>query len=223
MPPAAPPVFADAQATDLLWARPGKYPTGTGSRLPSLPVFQQLLRYFRKHGCLVQRLEVNNPSRRLGIGRSVFPYACAPTIYTHLPDRRQRPLGIARIEKGGGTFYVIYMQGHDRVALVFRRDLTPWSANDCNKLLSHAAQHDHEWEHAGGQLFCPSLQRFIIHISGPGESMRQVAGWCNSWMGSAVRSKVLVPLDSILTAIPGLKTCKGDSGGDDEVEIRNGK
>ena len=97
----------------------------TELKLPRLPIFQQLLRYFRERGCSVQQLEVNNPGRKFGTGRSVFPYACAPTPHTHLPDRRHRPLGIARLGRGNGIFYVFYVLGYNHVALAYRKDLTP--------------------------------------------------------------------------------------------------
>jgi hypothetical protein len=174
VPPQFLPIYAEAGATKFLWARPGHSLFGTKSILPRLPAFQQLLRSLRKHGCLVQQLELNNPGRRFGLGRSVFPYACAPTSYTHLPDRRHRPLGIAHIEWGGGNFYVFYVLGYDRVVLFFRESLTSWTLSACNELLHHAARVNLDWLKVS-ELLPQSIQHRVVISVLQGESMQVIA------------------------------------------------
>ena len=146
LPAQLPPVFADGRGFPPVWARPGHVPAGCTGPLPDNPTFKQLLACLRRLGCGARLLEVNNPGRRFGPGRSTFPYACPPWDLTHLPDGRHRPLSIARLQWGGGTFYLFNFLEEDELVLFYQQHLTPLSANQCNDLLLAGIDVYYEWE-----------------------------------------------------------------------------
>jgi hypothetical protein len=156
--------------------------------LPDLPVFRQLLRGCRKLGCSVHQLEMNNPGRQFGSGRSVFPYACAPEPYTHLPDRRPCPLGVAHIGWGGGNFYLFYVLDYNHVVLAFRDNLAKWTRDEYNELLFHAARTNLDW-HQAQELLSESSERNPVVRVYREESMQLFATQCHQRMQCAIRDR----------------------------------
>jgi len=123
IPTESPPVFADSKVLDHLWSRPGYLPMGKDPLLPNNPFFQQVCTHLRQLGCLTNAVEINNPGRRFGPGCSVFPYVLAPHPITHLPDGRYRPLSIARIQWGGGNFYLLNVLDEQELVLFYHKNL----------------------------------------------------------------------------------------------------
>jgi len=156
--------FADGRSQDDLWGRPGYCPVGTAVALPVNPLCEQLLHCLQEKGCLVQRIEVNNPAQQFGPGQSVFPYACPPITQTHLPDRRQRPLTIARLGWGGGNFYLFSVLDAEEVVLVYRADLASWRSEDYHRFLLQTVENLFDWRAAGQRLAVLTGQPHIVCV-----------------------------------------------------------
>lgn len=140
-----PPVFADPKVVDTLWARPGYALVGEADPLPANLLFQQACTHLQQRGCLVNVLEINNPGRHLGPGRSLFPYACAPNRMTHLPDGRYRPLSIAHVQWGGGHFYLLNVLDSPEFVLCYQKNLTRASSKALTALLLAAVKLNVQW------------------------------------------------------------------------------
>ncbi|WP_197076924.1 hypothetical protein [Hymenobacter terrenus] len=151
-PTESPPVFADSKVLDHLWSRPEYIPTGKDPLLPNNPFFQQVCTHLRQLGCLTNAVEINNPRRRFGPGRSVFPYVCAPHPTTHLPDGRYRPLSVARIQWGGGNFYLLNVLDEQALVLFYHKNLIEHSVKECNDVLLAAVGVDFRWEYIARKL-----------------------------------------------------------------------
>ena len=160
----APPVFADARIQQFLWGRPGHTPPGEKAILPCNPFFQQIVRHLRQLGCAVQVLQLNNKGRRLGRGRSVFPYANSPTEWTHLPDRRQRPVSSACVNWGGGHFYLFLLLDENDVLLTYRQNLSAWSDDDCNQFLRTALEVNCNWQSVGETLSLTTGRQHTVRV-----------------------------------------------------------
>lgn len=152
IPNGSPPVFADSQVLDHLWSRPGYTPIGKEPSLPHNLFFQQVCTHLRQLGCHTNAVEINNPGRRFGPGRSVFPYVLAPHPTTHLPDGRYRPLSIACIQWGGGNFYLLNVLDEKELVLFYHKNLIKQSAKECNDILKAAVSVGFSWEYITRKL-----------------------------------------------------------------------
>lgn len=156
------PVFADPNVVNHLWARPGYAPIGKEARLPANPFFEEVCTHLRDLGCSVKLLEINNPGRRFGQGRSIFPYSCAPHPSTHLPDGRYRPLSIACIQWGGGYFYAINCLDSKRLILFYQKNLKEISTKEMKSLLLTVVDQDFHWQHIARHLPYTNTHDLIV-------------------------------------------------------------
>lgn len=159
LPAKLPPVFADKQIFSHLWSRPGHIPACHEGILPDNPRFKQALAHLRQHRCVVTLLEVNNPNRRFGPGRSTFPYVYPPSDLTHLPDGRHRPLSIARVQWGGGNFYLFNFLEDDKIVLFYHKGLFILPHTVCNNLLIEGVDVNSVWKAMTQNL--PDIENYI--------------------------------------------------------------
>jgi len=160
LPAKLPPVFADNHIFSHLWSRPGNIPAYHEGILPDNPRFKQALAQLRQYGCVATLLEVNNPTRRFGPGRSTFPYVYPPFDLTHLPDGRHRPLSIARIQWGGGNFYLFNFLEDDKIVLFYHKGLFILPHKVCNNLLITSVDVNSVWKSMTQNL--PYIENYII-------------------------------------------------------------
>ncbi|WP_155832763.1 hypothetical protein [Hymenobacter swuensis] len=174
-----------------LWEScPGyKDTTDSGSRsslATEEPVFGQLLAKLAQLVDRIQPIEVNNPDQIHGRGLSSFPLGSLPSVLTHLPSRRLRPIGIAQVQRGGGFYYLIYMSFQKRIILLYDRQLCAMSEEELAEFLYTYSYSPDYWQEEEEERF--SIGEIIgTNIRRPLASPAELCAWCLLKMKEGIR------------------------------------